>query len=322
MKDKNVFYIKNIVDGKITEETPRVKTQKIVEETKNAITLLSNDDFIEVIIGCFIPDTYKDQGKKEKLYTKLSELVVGEWWRRMGGTYILPTKKSGTEDVEMILNDKSIVCDSKIFRLGRSQKAPNVKDFLKLASVVTWINNLKARYTAEGKKQDVVGGLVTYSSFHEWESDSEVYLECSNSTTSVVMLPYEVLALLLKYKSKFALSDLLGLWDYKKIGMKESKEKSVYWETVESFLRTLLKLNEKQYKKEIKEFRNKIVKAKDKYRKLVEDDIKNRRDNIEKTINSFSDIDELKKHSIRELDSFENAQNRDYLTRIDQFRKY
>lgn len=33
MKDKNVFYIKNIVDGKITEETPRVKTQKIVEET-------------------------------------------------------------------------------------------------------------------------------------------------------------------------------------------------------------------------------------------------------------------------------------------------
>ncbi len=95
MKDKNVFYIKNIVDGKITEETPRVKTQKIVEETKNAITLLSNDDFIEVMIGCFIPDTYKDQGKKEKLYTKLSELVVGEWWRRMGGTYILPTKICG-----------------------------------------------------------------------------------------------------------------------------------------------------------------------------------------------------------------------------------
>lgn len=322
MKDKNVFYIKNIVDSKITENTPRVQTQKIVEETKTAITLLKDEDFIEVMIGCFIPDTYKDQGKKEKLYTKLSELVVGEWWRRMGGTYILPTKKSGTEDVEMILVDKSIVCDSKIFRLGRSQKAPNVKDFLKLASVVTWINNLNARYKSEKKKHGVVGGLVTYSSFHEWESDSEVYLECSNQVTSVVMLPYEVLALLLKNKSKFVLADLLGLWDYKKIGMKESKEKSVYWKTVESFLRTLLHLDEKQYQKEIKEFRDKIVEAKDKYRKLVEDDIKNKHDTIEKTINAFTDLDELKKHSIKEIDSYENAQNRDYLARIDQFRKY
>ena len=41
-------------------------------------------------------------GKKEKLFTKLTELMVGEWWRRIGGQYNLPTKKSGTEDVELI----------------------------------------------------------------------------------------------------------------------------------------------------------------------------------------------------------------------------
>lgn len=64
----------------------------------------------------------------------------------MGGRYVLPTKKFGTEDVEMILDSKSIVCDSKIFRLGRSQKTPNVKDFLKLASVATWMRNLKQKY--------------------------------------------------------------------------------------------------------------------------------------------------------------------------------
>ena len=84
MKDKNIFYIKSIVDKEITDATKRVNTQKIVNTTKEEIKKLTNEDFIEVLIGCFIPDTYRDQGKKEKLYTKLSELLVGEWWRRMG----------------------------------------------------------------------------------------------------------------------------------------------------------------------------------------------------------------------------------------------
>lgn len=322
MKDKNIFYIMSIVDKEITDATKRVNTQKIVNTTKEEIKKLTNEGFIEVLISCFIPDTYRDQGKKEKLYTKLSELLVGEWWRRMGGVYVLPTKKSGTEDVEMILDNRSIVCDSKIFRLGRSQKAPNVKDFLKLASVVTWMRNLKQKYADEGVEQDIIGGLVTYSSFHEWEKDSEVYQECSNQDTSVLMLPYEVLGLLLKMKDKFTLADLLELWDYKKIGMKESKNKEAYWKTVESFLCGLLDLDEEKYKEEINKYRDKIVAARDKYRKLVCDDMKDKKTQIEQKINAFDNIEELKEHAICELDKFENAQNRDYLDRIDEFRKY
>lgn len=323
MKSSNIFYIKSVVDNKITDDTKRVQTQKIVEEVKKNIVSLSDDDFIEVMISCFIPDTYRDQGKKEKLYTKLSELIVGEWWRRMGGTFILPTKKSGTEDVEMILNDISVVCDSKIFRLGRSQKAPNVKDFLKLASVVTWINNLKKKYEDAGKKDHkIIGGLVTYSSFHEWEEDSEVYQECSNPNTSVLMLPYEVLALLLKYKGKYELKKFFELWNYKKIGMKESKKKAAYWKTVESFLRGLLAIDDDIYKQEIKSYRDMIIIARDEYRKLVENEMKKKKSNIESSINAFSDIEELKQHAITEIDKYENAKNRDYISRIDQFRKY
>lgn len=97
------------------------------------------------------------------------------------------------------------------------------------------MRNLKQKYVNEGVDQDIIGGLVTYSPFHEWEKDSEVYQECSNQDTSVLMLPYEVLGLLLKMKDKFALADLLALWDYKKIGMKESKNKEAYWKTVGSF---------------------------------------------------------------------------------------
>ena len=62
--------------------------------------------------------------------------------------------------------------------------------------------------------------------------------------------------------------------------------------------------------------------ARDEYRKLVENEIKKKKSNIESSINAFSDIEELKQHAITEIDKYENAKNRDYISRIDQFRKY
>lgn len=198
MELSNIFYFKNIVDRYYPDENrPAVDIQAVVSVVKEEIKELPDADFSEVIISCFIPDLYSGMGKCEKLFTKLTELMVGEWWRRMGGAYNLPTKKSGTEDVELICDKISIVCDAKVFRLGRSQKAPNVKDFLKLASVRLWIDNLNDNYRKNHVDRSVIGGLVTYSSLHEWESDSEVYEECTNHDTPVVMLPYEALALLL-----------------------------------------------------------------------------------------------------------------------------
>ncbi len=213
MNLSNVFYFKDIVDSYYpTENGPAVDIRSVVSEVREGIEKLSDADFIEVIISCFIPDLYSGMGKCEKLFTKLTELMVGEWWRRMGGSYNLPTKKSGTEDVELIYGTVSIVCDAKVFRLGRSQKAPNVKDFLKLESVKRWIDNLNFNYKKRKMNRFVIGGLVTYSSLHEWESDSEVYEECTNHDTPVVMLPYEVLALLLKYKERVQISRFVTLW--------------------------------------------------------------------------------------------------------------
>lgn len=124
MNLSNVFYFKNIVDRYYPDENrPAVDISSVVAVVKEDIKKLSDEDFIEVITSCFIPDLYSGMGKCEKLFTKLTELMVGEWWRRMGGSYHLPTKKSGTEDVELIYNSVSIACDAKVFRLGRSQKS-------------------------------------------------------------------------------------------------------------------------------------------------------------------------------------------------------
>lgn len=323
MKIDNVFYFKNIVDTYYPDEDrPAVDIQSVVDDVKEKIETLSDDDFIEVMISCFIPDLYSGMGKREKLFTKLTELMVGEWWRRMGGYYRLPTKKSGTEDVELTYKDFSIVCDAKVFRLGRSQKAPNVKDFLKLASVKLWIDNLNETYKRSKVARSVIGGLVTYSSLHEWKSDSEVYEECTNHDTPVVMLPYELLALLLKYKTKFNMLSFLKLWDYKGNNVITSRTKSDYWKYISNYLRNLIGITVEDYSLEIKNYHDRIILATKEYRGLVQSTVEEVRQSISEEVNKIDYIDALRKFTIEQLAVRDNAVALDYLKHIDDFRSY
>ena len=318
MNKNNVFYFKKIVDDVYPDENrPPVDIQAVVSSVKEKIKQLDDNDFIEVIISCFIPDLYSGMGKCEKLYTKLTELMVGEWWRRIGGDYHLPTKKSGTEDVELILGKGSIVCDAKVFRLGRSQKAPNVKDFLKLASVRLWINNLQ-----KSKGQNVIGGLVTYSSLHEWESDSEVYEECTNLETPVVMLPYEVMALLLKYKDRYEIQNLLKLWNYADNKVKTSRNKKNYWAYITSFICKLISISDAEFRKEMKEYHHCILLSAKEYRSIVQESIDDVKNAIIADLDRFDDIEQLKEYVAEEIIKRDNSQALDYLKHIDSFRYY
>lgn len=321
MKKENVLLIKNFVDSNCDEDK-KSDTAKNVALFKEILEKLEEDDFVEVMISSFIPDTYNENGKREKLYTKLVETIVGEWWRRLGGTYNLPTKKSGTEDVELISQNNSIVCDAKAFRLGRSQKAPNVKDFLKLASVDKWITNLVNRYKKDGKKQNVLGGLVTYSSLHEWEGESEVYQECSDKGTPVVMLPYEILAVLLKNKDKFTLDQLLTLWNYNEHFPTTVKTKQEYWKKMDSLLINLLSIKKEQYYKEINAYRAKIMESVKVFVELINDEVERNKAEIMSELESFDDIEDLRKYALERIESFTNRRNYEFLGRIKNFRSY
>ena len=318
MNLENVFYFKKIVDEKYPDERCKpVDIQAVVNVVCEEIKCLSDDDFSEVIISCFIPDLYSGMGKREKLFTKLTELMVGEWWRRMGGTYRLPTKKAGTEDVELKYNNISIVCDAKVFRLGRSQKAPNPKDFLKLASVAMWIKNLEKKGV-----NHVIGGLVTYSSLHEWESDSEVYEECTNHDTPVVMLPYEVMALLLRYKDRVQISKLLKLWDYKGNDVITSRNKNNYWNYITKFICKLLDLQEVDFRRDLKEYHRLILLAVAEYRRIVQTTVDDVIAAIRADLDRFDDIDKMKQYVADEIVRRDNAMALDYLKHIDDFRHY
>lgn len=211
---------------------------------------------------------------------------------------------------------------SKVFRLGRSQKAPNVKDFLKLASVETWIDNLNKKYAMNGRSHKVTGGLVTYSSLHEWEGSSEVYEECTNHKTPVIMLPYEVMALLLKYKNRFDLPDFLKMWDYSKNQVKTSRNKSDYWHYVSSFICSLISITPDQYDNELKEYHRRILLAAAEYRKVVQTAVNEAKERISRDMDSFTSFDDLKTYAVQEILRRDNSAALDYLNHIDAFRFY
>ena len=278
----NVFYFKKIVDRIYPDEDrAAADIQVVVLQVENSLKTLSDDQFIEVMISCFIPDLYSGMGKREKLFTKLTELMVGEWWRRMGGEYNLPTKKSGTEDVELKYSNISIVCDAKVFRLGRSQKAPNVKDFLKLASE-----------------------------------------ECTNHDTPVVMLPYEVLALLLKYKDRVVLTEFLKLWEYDTNNVTTSRNKKSYWQYISGFVCRLLSLSADAYNQEMKEYHKVILQAASEYRKIVQQTIDETKRRIILDLERFDNIDELRQYVSEAIVRRDNSLAVDYLKHIDDFRYY
>lgn len=323
MDTELVFYLKESVDTYYpTGNEDPVNTLQAIERLTEDIEKFSDDEFISILISCFIPDLYSDMGKREKLYTKFAELLVGEWWRRIGGEYFLPTMRSGTEDVRLMHSENSIVCDAKIFRLGRSQKAPNPKDFLKLADVRVWMNNLITEYTEKDVPNKVVGGLVTYSSLHEWKRDSNVYHSCTDPDTPVVMLPYERLALLLKYKENFRFEDFFDIWNFTENGVVNSRNKNRYWDYIDRYLMNLIDLDEKTYTEEIKKYYKNIEVAVTKYKEIIENEIVSVRDQIKLNIDKIDDLEELKNIAFTKIEEDANKSAFDYLERIDKFRHY
>ena len=205
MENHYFFLLQNFVDNAF------VTNSEIDHDviSSNFQTMLkkefTNDQFTELLIySGYIPDFYNNDSSQETLFSKLVEVLVCEWADRMGFNSHLIKQKASYEDVNISINNRIIVCDAKSFRLGRSQKAPNVKDFLKLEDIRKWL----ARY---GNK---LGGLVTYPCTHEWSSGSDAYQYCSDKSAPTVMLPYKYLSYLLKNKNKYNTNNLEALWNY------------------------------------------------------------------------------------------------------------
>lgn len=165
----------------------------LVPRLREELRSLDNKSFAFLLCHTgYIPEEYDHDSSEETIYTKLVEALVQEWAIRMGFNETdLPKQKSSKEDITIKDAECIIVCDAKSFRLGRSQKAPNVKDALKEGDIAKWLQ------AYEGGRQRSLGGMVTFPSQHDWSGGSDFYLYLTNKALPIVCLFYEHLAYLL-----------------------------------------------------------------------------------------------------------------------------
>lgn len=269
-----------------------------------------------LIISGFIPDIYLSDSSEETLYTKLVEALVCEWANRIGASGKLIKQKASYEDIQITIADKIIVCDAKSFRLGRSQKAPNAKDFLKLEDVRKWMN----RYP------NAIGGLVTYPCKHEWINSSDIYQYCSTKDVPTLMLPYKYLAFLLHYKNQFTTSDLLSLWNYgelfpnKLIKQMPGGNKAAYWLQINEAITSIVNITLQDLEKYMDEANTKIEICVRDHLALIENLKKNTIRQIEMEVQSETDINKLKEYIIKNRISYETSSLDDLVHRIIKFR--
>ncbi len=183
------FISEQHVDWNVPPDTLRVANKFL-----DRISKMCDQEFAFLLTHSgYIPETYKADSSQETLYSKLIEALVLEWAKRIGfKNSSLPTQKSSMEDVSILDDTYVIVCDSKSFRLGRSQAAPNVKDVLKHADIAKWLSAHQNHIR--------LGGLITFPSQHDWKKGSDYYQYLTDTESPTLSLYYEHLAYILLFK--------------------------------------------------------------------------------------------------------------------------
>jgi hypothetical protein len=212
---------------KATRPNGTVETDATVLRLQEQLGQLSIESlsFLLVHTG-FIPDHYGADSSQETLHTKLTEAVACEWGRRLGMRAELQKEKSSKEDVTFWHNGKAVVSDTKSFRLGRSQAAPNVKDAIKQGDYKKWLS----AYPAEQR----LGGLIAFPSQHDWKQSSDAYLYVSDPHDRIMLLFYEHMAyLVLHAEDVRARGGVFSLLErYNTLFRTASKSRSDYWAVV------------------------------------------------------------------------------------------
>lgn len=240
-----VYNLENLVNSEFEKlkgtGLQTVDTEKVTLDFFKMLKKISDKEFINILITSgYIPDLYVADSKEETLFTKLCEALEVDWASRMGFEANAVTQKSSYEDVVIKINNKIIVSDTKSFRLGRSQQAPNVKDFVKPEDYSKWANR------HSGQK---LGGLVVYPQLHEWTRKSDAHVYCSDKKNPILMLPYHYLAYFLERKDKFNPKSLEKLWDYEKIFPEKADSRNDYWQKINNVILEITGDEKKEFKK-------------------------------------------------------------------------
>ena len=271
------FLSKNFPNYEANKDTEKVTKLFLIELNKFSKIEIA---FLVLHIG-YIPDYYEHDSSIETLHTKLTETIIFHWTKLIGFSESeLPTQKSSYEDIPISDGKNIIVCDAKSFRLGRSQKSPNVKDTIKLADYEKWLKK-------HGKKG--IGGLITFPSLHDWKKGSDVYQYISDPKKKVVLLFYEYISFFLisDYKSENLIAILNN---YPKLFKEKSNDRTKYWKKI---IENLFESNPKKFG-EFNQLAKLINQENVKYKKkLLEKNIEKAKNEVKSMFEKYKLIERL-----------------------------
>jgi hypothetical protein len=215
-------FIETFIESSVTDWSSAPDTEAIEIAFTGKIKTLSDNELAFLLVHSgYIPEFYAYGSSQETLYSKLVESLVCEWAQRIGFIHsVLQKQKSNKEDVTIKIDNNTIVCDTKSFRLGRSQAAPNVKDTIKQAAYISWLDQYDNNCCR--------AGLVTLPSLMDWKKGSEAYKYFSDHSLPILFLFYEHLAFFIISNdlSHQTIIDLLN--DYKAVFPASSKSREDY----------------------------------------------------------------------------------------------
>lgn len=172
-------------------------------ELQTKIFNLDKSDIIELVsqIGA-IPEDIGHDSTEEKLYTKVSDILLAKSFMELGLTASVLQQRADCADViaQSQFHPYSLVGDAKAFRLSRT--ARNAKDY-KVSSMAHW-------------REDRDYSVLVCPYFQYPNSTSQIYKDALNN--NVCLFSWEYLYILLKENvSESADISLKDIWDQSEI---------------------------------------------------------------------------------------------------------
>lgn len=201
------------LSGNFTEDVNQLE-KKLADEIAQSDTQV----LIDHLRFCGnMPESYRHDSSEEKLYSKYTDCLLAESFKKIGLRSIVLKERADVADVEVFAPSYSFVADAKSFRLSRTAK--NQKDF-KIEAMDNW---------KRGKQY----AMVVCPIYQLPNKSSQIYQQAT--ARNVCIFTYSHLAILVKFSLNIKGTETINLLQeiFKTISaMNPSKDASNYWLTI------------------------------------------------------------------------------------------
>lgn len=176
---RRIYWIEEIrkLSGNFGDDSDRLEKELAAEVKKESVSALMD----HLRLSGDIPESYDHDSSEEKLYSKYTDALLSETYKKLGFKSLVLKERADAADVEVFAKNYSFVADAKAFRLSRTAK--NQKDF-KVQAMDGW-------------KRGKPYAMVVCPIYQLPVKSSQIYEQAS--TRNVCIFTYSHLAMLVAY---------------------------------------------------------------------------------------------------------------------------